>query len=275
MDDKLFKENEIASTKAPPEKLTSEELIKFAGDTMNQLNSKLTPLYLTMIAGLAENKDCANLFDGFEFGTKEWIVKSATKEFNSRKTSERKDPNFVLDPVAVMITEKWNKAAGIATIDKTTLITAHGTMNSAETLIGNLLERYLAEQIEESGWFWSAGKSVKHTDFIKYQDGKLSLLQVKNSEDSENWASGQVRLGTEIVPWFRRKSGKNLGEVNWGEFPDESVRHKISESGFHEYVEKNIFHHIPVKDNSGLLAGLSDFFSKVIPKNTKNRGVAD
>ena len=60
------------------------------------------------------------------------------------------------------------------------------------------------------GWHCCWGETMKSIDFCN-EDGQL--LQIKNSDNSENSSSKAVRDGTEIKHWFRRFS--KTGKTNW------------------------------------------------------------
>jgi hypothetical protein len=107
----------------------------------------------------------------------------------------------------------------------------------AENLIGNLLERYIASELEQNGWAWCAGSLVKSVDFIRrHEDGSWYVLQVKNRDNSENSSSAAVRIGTTIEKWFRTFSKKT--ETNWENFPVNDGKNNLSEKGFRIFVEK-------------------------------------
>lgn len=71
---------------------------------------------------------------------------------------------------------------------------------ASENIVGDLLERYLAEKLEPCGWIWCSGTSVKAVDFIHYDNEKdeWGLLQVKNRDNTENSSSSKIRDNTPI-----------------------------------------------------------------------------
>lgn len=109
---------------------------------------------------------------------------------------------------------------------------------AAENMVGDLLERYLANVMETFGWVWCSGSLVRAVDFIKppaEKNGKWKLLQVKNRDNSENSSSSAIRSGTEIEKWFRTFSRK--AQSNWAAFPDDEVRPLVSEERFKLFVK--------------------------------------
>ncbi len=107
----------------------------------------------------------------------------------------------------------------------------------AENMVGDLLERYLASVLEPMDWIWCSGSIVKAVDFVRppARTGETwRLLQVKNRDNSENSSSSAIRIGTSIEKWHRTFSQK-LGS-NWDNFPDASLRQKLSEENFKTFV---------------------------------------
>jgi hypothetical protein len=86
----------------------------------------------------------------------------------------------------------------------------HRLSMSVENIVGAFLEEYLETELKYMGWHCCWGETMKSIDFCNI-DGEL--LQVKNSDNSENSSSKTVRDGTPIKHWFRRFS-KN-GKTNW------------------------------------------------------------
>ncbi|MCS7069464.1 MAG: SinI family restriction endonuclease, partial [Meiothermus sp.] len=97
-------------------------------------------------------------------------------------------------------------------------------------LLGDLLERYIANRLEPRGWIWCAGNIVSSVDFLR--EDLTVALQVKNRDNSENSSSSAIREGTNIKRWFRIYSRK--GRTNWENFPFASG---LSEDDFHEYIK--------------------------------------
>jgi hypothetical protein len=86
----------------------------------------------------------------------------------------------------------------------------HRLSMSAENIAGGFLEEYISEELISQGWHCCWGETMKSIDFCNVDD---QLLQVKNSDNSENSSSKTVRDGTAIKHWFRRFS--KTGATNW------------------------------------------------------------
>lgn len=86
----------------------------------------------------------------------------------------------------------------------------HRLAMSAENIAGSILEEYISDEILKYKWHCCWGETMKSIDFCN-EDGQL--LQVKNSDNSENSSSKTVRDGTQIQHWFRRFS--RTGATNW------------------------------------------------------------
>lgn len=114
-----------------------------------------------------------------------------------------------------------------------TVATHHRRSMAAENLLGELLERYLAERLEPWGWVWCAGNTVRAVDFL-YDDLSVAL-QVKNRSNSENSSSSAIRKGTKIIKWYRVNASN--GRTNWENFPLTTQRDDFSEDDFYAYIE--------------------------------------
>jgi hypothetical protein len=86
----------------------------------------------------------------------------------------------------------------------------HRISMSAENIAGYFLEEYISVILLKYGWHCCWGETMKSIDFCSKSG---DLLQVKNSDNSENSSSKAIRNGTEIQHWFRRFA-KN-GNTNW------------------------------------------------------------
>lgn len=80
----------------------------------------------------------------------------------------------------------------------------HNLFMSAENIQGELLEEYIARNIEGEDWVWCAGNTLRAVDFCK-RDGS-ALLQIKNKNNTENSSSNAIRNGTKIKKWHRLKT---------------------------------------------------------------------
>ena len=112
----------------------------------------------------------------------------------------------------------------------------HQQSMAIENMVGELLERYIDSVLSKHGWVWCCGSLVKKIDFIKIENNKYRLIQIKNRDNSENSSSSAIRDGTTIEKWFRTYS--QTGKTNWNNFPDEQLKSHLSENGFIEFVEK-------------------------------------
>lgn len=115
----------------------------------------------------------------------------------------------------------------------------HRLAMSAENITGSLLEEYIASVLIRYDWHCCWGETMKSIDFCN-ADGQL--LQVKNSDNSENSSSKAVRDGTKIQHWFRRFS--KSGETNWSALRDlvgiKMEDEHLSEDAFRRFVRDTI-----------------------------------
>lgn len=59
---------------------------------------------------------------------------------------------------------------------------AHNLFMSAENIQGELLEEYIAENVEDYGWVWCSGNALRAVDFAKemvrhYYRSKIRIIQ--------------------------------------------------------------------------------------------------
>lgn len=128
---------------------------------------------------------------------------------------------------------------GISDENLTIIRYGHRLAMSAENITGALLEEYIAMKLKNYNWHCCWGETMRSIDFCN-SDGQL--LQVKNSDNSENSSSRTVRDGTKIQHWFRRFSRK--GTTNWpklnnllGIYSESDI---LSEDSFKEFVRTSI-----------------------------------
>jgi len=112
----------------------------------------------------------------------------------------------------------------------------HSLMMTIENLVGDLLEEYLSINLYECGWYCCWGSTMDAIDFCK-ADG--SLLQVKNSDNSENSSSSRVRSGTTIKKWHRRAS-THKNTYDWDKLKEKVGCQDLSEDSFRHFVVKVI-----------------------------------
>jgi hypothetical protein len=115
----------------------------------------------------------------------------------------------------------------------------HRLSMSAENIAGSLLEEYIASELIDYGWHCCWGETMKSIDFCN-ENG--TLLQVKNSDNSENSSSKTVRDRTAIQHWFRRFS--RTGATNWpalNEMVDiENDNELLTEDSFKKFVREAV-----------------------------------
>lgn len=114
----------------------------------------------------------------------------------------------------------------------------HQESMSAENIVGELLEKYLASILEPLGWIWCSGDFVKAVDFIKKEGTSWKLIQVKNRSNTENSSSNKIREGTHIEKWFRINAYN--GKTFWEDFPEEKAKKLLSEDNFKKFVTEYI-----------------------------------
>ena len=90
------------------------------------------------------------------------------------------------------------------------LINAHRIAMISENIIGSLLEEYIEKELEKTDWIYCCAELLQKSDFC-HPDG--TILQIKNSDNTENSSSKKIRNKTDIKLWFRFFSKK--GKTNW------------------------------------------------------------
>jgi hypothetical protein len=155
-----------------------------------------------------------------------------------------KSPTTVPDVMVDIVLQEYFNVPDTSVEDAVRL---HSLSMAAENVVGDLLERYLAKEMEPFGWIWCAGSVVRSIDFIRDSNGVWDLLQVKNRDNSENSSSSAIRNGTSIKKWFRTFS--RTGKTNWDHFPDYNAALVLSEQAFHTFA---IAHLKSIKRQSSL-----------------------
>ena len=116
---------------------------------------------------------------------------------------------------------------------------SHNICMSVEDLIGHTLEEYIYSVTNKDGWIWCSGNILRSIDFIKKEiNGEQivwKMLQIKNSDNSENSSSKNVRKGTPIKMWFRRFSKKYA--YNWEELHVLMGSTDLSEENFLKFLD--------------------------------------
>lgn len=166
--------------------------------------------------------------------TRDGLEQFALKFFSERFANVRLSPPQTVPDNAVSLVLQL--AQGLTWQDTERIKVEHQWSMAAENLVGSLLERYIASEMEQYGWVWCAGNFVKAVDFVHLQNQTWTALQVKNRSNTENSSSSAIRNGSEIRKWFRIYA--KTGETNWLEFPDLMFRQKLSEDGFRRFIEQ-------------------------------------
>ncbi|MEA9393614.1 SinI family restriction endonuclease [Acerihabitans sp. TG2] len=213
----------------------SEELAK---QKMDQIDPTLSNRFVLLIKFLSQfPENCSVPRDNEikrNFGKEEHIAYLANSFYLSRMPRKPTPPATVSDEVVSIV---LNVSFDIPEENLARIKEEHRLSMGAENIVGDLLERYLAEKLEPSGWIWCSGTIVKAVDFIYYsQDiGEWRLLQVKNRDNTENSSSNKIRDNTPIKKWFRTFSRRNA--TNWNAFPDEICNKNLTEKNFREFVK--------------------------------------
>jgi hypothetical protein len=159
-----------------------------------------------------------------------WVMRYL-KAYENRPSIRKKKPSGTYpDPIMKTILQARLSKANEKFIEQ--LEAGHQIIMNIENLVGELLEEYLAEKLGKDGWCCCWGNTIDAVDFCK-EDG--TLLQVKNSDNSENSSSSRVRLGTTILKWYRRKSTKQETFM-WDKLHELIGRKDLTEQDFRKYV---------------------------------------
>ena len=201
---------------------------------MNNINPQLANQYACLVKFLSQNPDLAAKSRSSETGSENYIIQQAKYFAQARLPKTPTPPGTVPDEVVSTILVSY---FGINPVNIENIKIEHQLSMSAENMVGDLLERYLASIMEPHGWIWCSGSMVKAVDFIRPRDQQLTsweLLQVKNRDNSENSSSSAIRNNTPIIKWHRTFS--RTGKTNWSNFPDHNATNNLSEEGFKSFV---------------------------------------
>jgi hypothetical protein len=168
----------------------------------------------------------------------EYLNGLANQFVGARSPRAPQKPQTIPDSVVGTI---LNGFYGIEQKSLPTIAETHLLSMAAENVVGELLERYIAQVLEPKGWVWCSGSVVRSVDFILPSSSSAPplLLQIKNRDNSENSSSSAIRDGTSIEKWFRSFSKRPC--TNWGAFPNDSARTLLSESEFNSYVRSYMY----------------------------------
>jgi hypothetical protein len=169
-----------------------------------------------------------------EFGSQEYWERLGSKFIRGRSPRTPVEPTTVPDPMVGIILQEY---FGLDARSIEQVVREHSISMAAENIVGDLLERYIASELESYGWIWCSGEVVKKVDFLAAKVGATSEwipVQVKNRDNSENSSSSSVREGTEIVKWFRTFS--RTGLTNWSAFPERLPGVSLTEESFEVFA---------------------------------------
>lgn len=163
-------------------------------------------------------------------------VQAFLKGFNSRPSVKKGNKSATFPDPIVKLALETRLGSSLESGQADLIEAGHSLMMTIENLIGDLLEEYLSIKLKENNWFCCWGSTIDAVDFIK-PDG--SLIQIKNSDNSENSSSSRVRNGTTIQKWKRRKSSK-ADTFYWDELNVLLNRKDLSEESFRDFVKTTI-----------------------------------
>lgn len=115
----------------------------------------------------------------------------------------------------------------------------HNIAMDAENRFGYYLEEFIYSKIKSQNWVWCTGSILRSIDFIKEDTENNKdpwiMLQIKNSDNSENSSSNKIRKGTNIKKWFRRFSKKNA--TNWEKLIEITSNQELTEENFLKFLK--------------------------------------
>jgi len=113
----------------------------------------------------------------------------------------------------------------------------HNIAMDAENKIGHYLEEFIYNKLNNKDWIWCTGGILRSIDFIKKNINKKTswtMLQIKNSDNSQNSSSDKATKGTDIKLWFRRFSLK--GGTNWDNLKEITSSDDLTEENFLDFL---------------------------------------
>ena len=163
-----------------------------------------------------------------------WIIKFNSGRLGKPTLRKTNIPGTIPDPMVEIVIKSRLQLLDENQVND--ISWGHRIGMQAENIIGALLEEYLADNLEQYGWYCAWGASVSAVDFVS---SKYSLLQVKNRDNSENSSSRKVRDDTEIMYWFRSRSTKL--EFMWDRINTIcGTNGELSEDRFKKFVQSCI-----------------------------------
>ena len=173
-----------------------------------------------------------------KYCSKEYFDKLEQTFLNGRKLKlEKKELSYPDPALYFYIQKKFN----IKENELEKIQINHNMCMTAEDSLGDLLEEYIYENSKDNGWVWCSGNIVRSIDFIKKNlDDSWEMLQIKNSDNSENSSSKTVRKNTPIKMWFRRFSKRKDNYTNWTELNNLMSTNIFSEERFLQFIDKKL-----------------------------------
>lgn len=220
------------------ENLDKEQLIKvIKTELKDEVNESLL-VVASRIIDIPEYSCTINIKEGED--VYDFIKKWANKFINGYKNRPSKRKSNPISTIHDTILDEIISARIKSTNDDIEKIKfGHRLSMSAENIAGSFLEEYISELLVSKGWHCCWGETMKSVDFCNI-DGQL--LQIKNSDNSENSSSKTVRDGTPIKHWFRRFS--RTGKTNWDSLNElvgiSNYEEKLSEDGFKKFVRNSV-----------------------------------
>jgi hypothetical protein len=181
----------------------------------------------------------------YKYGEEEHFLSLKKSFINSRKSKINiNEPKTITDD-ALWEYIKLQKNLSQNQVDE--FAKYHKIAMSIETKLGNLLESFIYKYVKDFNWIWCSGSIIQDIDFIKKETNNDSsvnwiALQVKNSDNSENAASSRVRVGTDIIKWYRRLSRVKKKD-NWQELINlinengEDLKDQLNEKNYLTYLK--------------------------------------
>jgi hypothetical protein len=173
-----------------------------------------------------------------EYFSKEHLDQIKENFIQSRKFKNKEVSTVPDDAVYILIKKKYNKSDEEINLIKE----SHNLGMSIEDFIGHLLEEYIYSETSKDNWIWCSGNILRSIDFIKKEKNgnkvTWKMLQIKNSDNSENSSSKKVREGTPIKHWFRRFSKRKA--YNWSKLNELMNNENLTEKNFIKYIENKI-----------------------------------
>lgn len=212
---------------------SEDDFLQIFQNSFYQQNQPILEAHRTILTACYRNP---GLSPTLKASTPEILAQSWLKKYRdsydnriSRRISQ--PPTTIADPIVNIIINA--RLTQLTADDLEQIKYAHRLSMSAENIQGLLLEEFLAEQLQDYGWYCCWGESVRHVDFCNI-DG--SLLQVKNRSNSENSSSSRVRINQPIEKWYRVDA--KTGLYRWSYFNEKYATDLFSEKNFVMFVQQ-------------------------------------